>query len=120
MKFIFQFGILLGFWILGEAIGLLIRPLIVIPGSILGMILLFIALTSGVLKEKHIKDISDFLLTNIAFFFVPASVGIMALKGLSSDVLVPLVIIALVSTFTTMAGTMLITQLLTREKEDRK
>ena len=110
-----QFGILLGFWLLGELTSSLIRPLIAIPGAIMGMVLLFIALTTGFLKEEHIKTVADWLLSNIAFFFVPASVGLIALTGLD---FAPLLIIGIISTWITMVVTALVTHCLTaKEKE---
>ena len=46
------------------------------PASVIGMILLFICLLSGALKIEHIQEKSDFLLENMAFFFIPAGVSI--------------------------------------------
>ena len=42
------------------------------PASVIGMILLFLLLLSGLLKIDHIREKSDFLLANMAFFFIPA------------------------------------------------
>lgn len=111
MNYLFQFSILLFFWLLGEGVSLILSQFILIPGSIMGMILLFIALNLGIIKEDQIKDTSDFLLKNIAFFFLPASIGVMAY--FTSD-LISLVSIAVISTIITMTVTMLITQLLTK------
>ena len=47
------------------------------PASVIGMILLFLCLFTGVLKIEHIQEKADFLLGNMAFFFVPAGVSIM-------------------------------------------
>lgn len=44
--------------------------------SIIGMILLFFCLACGFLKIEHIQEKSDFLLSNMAFFFIPAGVSI--------------------------------------------
>lgn len=44
--------------------------------SIIGMVLLFLCLVSGLLKIEHIQEKSDFLLSNMAFFFIPAGVSI--------------------------------------------
>ena len=41
------------------------------------MILMFMLLLLGVLKVSHIKEKSEFLLKNMAFFFIPAGVEIM-------------------------------------------
>ena len=40
------------------------------PASVIGMILLFLCLFTGVLKIEHIQEKADFLLGNMAFFFV--------------------------------------------------
>jgi len=45
--------------------------------SIIGMLLVLGALLAGVLKVVQIKDVSDFLLQNMAFLFLPAGVSIM-------------------------------------------
>lgn len=111
MKYLIQFSILLFFWLLGEGMSLVLSQLILIPGSIMGMILLFLALSCGLLKEEQIKDTSDFLLKNIAFFFVPASIGVM---GYFTSDLISLMVIAIISTIFTMTVTMLITQFLTK------
>ena len=47
------------------------------PSSVIGMILLFICLLAGVLKIEHIQEKADFLMENMAFFFVPAGVSVM-------------------------------------------
>ncbi len=111
MIYLIQFAILLFFWFLGETLSVILSPIILIPGSILGMLLLFLALSLGILKEKHIEETSDFLLNNIAFFFIPASVGVMAI--VTSNLFI-LIIIGIVSTIITMLVTMFITQVLTK------
>ncbi|GAU77974.1 CidA/LrgA family protein [Fusibacter sp. 3D3] len=111
MIYLIQFAILLFFWFLGECLSILLGPIILIPGSILGMILLFLGLSLGILKEKHIEETCDFLLNNIAFFFIPASVGVMAV--FTSD-LVVLILIGIASTVITMIVTMFVTQALTK------
>jgi len=113
MKYLLQLSILLAFWLVGEWLSQLIASIIVIPGAIMGMLLLFIALATGLVKEAHIKDVSDFLLNNIAFFFIPASVAVLDVMDVLKDAAIPLFIIAIVSTAITMLVTMVVTQLLT-------
>ena len=76
MKVFNQIGILLGVWAAGELVSQFIKNIISIPGSILGMIILFLLLQFKVISEEKIKDVADFLLGNMAFFFVPAGVSI--------------------------------------------
>ncbi len=48
-----------------------------IPGNVIGMLLLFFGLYTGIIKLEMINRISDFLLENLAFFFLPAAVSLM-------------------------------------------
>ena len=64
--------IILLFFVLGEWVGWLINGFI--PGSVIGMMLLFAALCLKIVKP--IKPVAKFLCDNMALFFVPAGVGI--------------------------------------------
>lgn len=66
--------IVLFFFVLGEGIGWLTDGFL--PGSVIGMILLFAALCLKVVKPERIKPVAKFLCDNMALFFVPAGVGI--------------------------------------------
>lgn len=48
-----------------------------IPSSIIGMLLLTGLLYFKVLKLQHVKAMSDLLVQNLAFFFIPPGVAIM-------------------------------------------
>jgi holin-like protein len=47
-----------------------------IPGSILGLLILFILLSCHILPEKWIQEGAGFLLSTMMFFFIPAAVGL--------------------------------------------
>ncbi|MGN0409962.1 MAG: CidA/LrgA family protein [Candidatus Fimousia sp.] len=47
------------------------------PSSIVSMILLFLLLLVGIIKEAQIEKGCDFLLKHMALFFVPSGVAIM-------------------------------------------
>lgn len=66
--------IVLFFYALGELVGWLLQGFI--PGSVIGMILLFAALCFKWVKPERIKPVARFLCDNMALFFVPAGVGI--------------------------------------------
>lgn len=74
--------IILGFLTLGEVCSILINHFI--PGSVLGMILLFLALTLKIVKPESIRSVAEFLTKNMAIFFLPAFMGIMDQWGLIS------------------------------------
>lgn len=61
------------------AIGNLISWLIggFIPGSVIGMVLLFVALTLKWVNPTKVRPTADFLVKNMALFFVPVGAGIM-------------------------------------------
>lgn len=59
------------------------------------MILLFLCLFTGVLKIEHIQEKADFLLGNMAFFFVPAGVSIMNYFDVLKHSIVQLVLFVL-------------------------
>lgn len=48
-----------------------------IPGNVLGIIVLFLLLCSGIVKERYISEAANFLLRHLVFFFVPIAVGLM-------------------------------------------
>lgn len=75
------------------------------PASVIGMILLFLCLLTGVLKIEHIQEKADFLLENMAFFFVPAGVSIINYFDVLKSTWIQLVIICVISTVITFAVT---------------
>ena len=62
--------IVLFFFALGELVGWLVNGFI--PGSVIGMMLLFTALCLKWVKPERIKPVARFLCDNMALFFVPA------------------------------------------------
>lgn len=62
------------FFTLGEVLAWLMNDFI--PGSVLGMILLFGALCLKVVRPEHVRPVARFLCDNMALFFIPAGVGI--------------------------------------------
>ena len=65
------------------AIGNLLSGLLggFIPGSVVGMLLLFLSLMTGIIKDKLIRPVASFLTDNMMIFFMPAFMGIMDLWG---------------------------------------
>ena len=77
-----SFFILL-FYFLGQMLSLLIHGFI--PGSVLGMILLFLSLFFKIIKPEYVKDTATTITKNMAIFFVPTAVGLMAYGELLSN-----------------------------------
>lgn len=94
------------------------------PASVIGMILLFVCLLTGLLKIEHVQEKADFLLGNMAFFFVPAGVSIMNYFDILKSSVVQLIIICVLSTIFTFAVTawsvQLTVRLMGKRKEDKQ
>jgi holin-like protein len=56
-----------------------------LPGNLVGMLLLFALLRSGLLPQASIEETSSFLTRHLAFFFIPITVGLMAYSRLLVD-----------------------------------
>lgn len=101
IKILRQLSIILVIWAIGEYISYFISPIIKIPGSIIGMILLFLLLQTKLIKLNQIEEVSNFFLDNIAFFFIPSGVSLINSLGIIKDnILLFLVVISLTTILT--------------------
>lgn len=71
--------IILAFLVIGNLLSALLGGFI--PGSVIGMLLLFLSLLTGVIKDKWVRQAATFLTDNMMIFFMPAFMGIMDLWG---------------------------------------
>ncbi len=71
---------------------------ITIPSSIIGMLLLAALLQTKVVKEEWVKGMSDFLISNMGFFFVPPGVALMLYLDIIKAEFIPIVVATVVST----------------------
>lgn len=89
MKILRQLALILSIWAVGEYISSFLSNIIIIPGSIIGMIILFALLKSKIIKVESIEELSNFFLDNMAIFFVPAGVSLInSLDLISSNIIV--------------------------------
>ncbi len=105
VKYIKQIFWIFLFALAGEVLSLLIP--IAIPGSVIGMVLLFFALHFGWLNMERVADVGNFLTGNMAIFFVPAGVGLMAHLDILASIWGRLLCIIVISLITvlTLVGT---------------
>ena len=75
MKYIKQLAIIILVCFAGELVRYII-PLPV-PGSIWGLVLMFILLVTGVIKLEKVEKTADFLVDCMPIMFVPGGVGLM-------------------------------------------
>lgn len=98
-----QCFIIFGCLALGELIVWLTD--IPIPSSIIGMLLLAALLQAKVIREEWIKGMSDFLISNMGFFFVPPGVALMLYLDVIKAEFVPIAVATVISTILVLVAT---------------
>lgn len=103
MKYLFQICVIMIFVFVGELLGYLI-PL-PIAGSIYGLVLLFIALVTGVVKLSWVSDVADWLHGIMPLFFVAPAVAIIDVWADIADIWWKLVLLLVAAYVVTMITT---------------
>ena len=116
-KIIIQISIIYAIYWAGNLLSNLISHIIVIPGNIIGMVILLILLTTNILKLSMIEETSSFMLKYMGFFFVPLSVGIMESYKLIQGSIVQIFIILVISCILVMYVSCKVTDVLISYKE---
>ena len=96
MKILRESIIILSIYLIGEIISKALS--LPIPGNILGMLILLLLLCTKVIKVDQIESISNFFLDHLAFFFIPAGVGLLTSFNLIKDSLLSILIICVITT----------------------
>ena len=96
MRHLLQMSFLFFVCLAGEGLAKLLP--FAFPGSIMSMFLLLLLLLSKLVKEHQIQDICDFLLHHMAFFFLPAGIGIMEKYQLLQGRIISFLLICLLTT----------------------
>ena len=117
LKYLKQLFLILLFSVTGEALQALI-PL-PIPAAIYGLVLLLIALCTGVMKSEAISDTAHFFIEIMPLLFVAPTVNILQNWDLIAPGLVPICIITLISTFLVFIVSGVVTQLLRRKDGEK-
>jgi holin-like protein len=79
-------------------LGMLLHRLgLPIPGGVLGLLLFFLALQTGVVKLAWVERAADLMLRHMVLLFVPLTVGLMEMGHVISSHALPIVASLLVS-----------------------
>ena len=96
MKYIKEFTIIFLILQIGNLISNAISSILIIPGSIIGMLILFLLLINKIVKITMIENIAHILLKNMSFFFIPLGVSLLVsfeqIKNIWLELLIILVI----------------------------
>lgn len=95
MKIITQLFWIFTFAFLGDVVSAIIP--IAIPGSVIGMVLLFVALHFHWIEMEQVDEAGNWLTSNMGILFVPAGVALMTNFDILSQYWWQLIIIVLVS-----------------------
>ena len=78
------------------------------------MVILFLCLVTKVIKLEQVKDAGKFLIEIMPVMFIPAGVGLMSSWNVLEPVLLPVSVITVITIFTVMGATGLISQAIIR------
>ncbi|WP_151733645.1 CidA/LrgA family protein ['Paenibacillus yunnanensis' Narsing Rao et al. 2020] len=90
-----------------------------IPGSIIGMILLFLLLESGIVRLSWVEAGASWLLAELLLFFIPSAIGVMKYTRLLEADGLQVLAVVVVGTFAVMACSGVLTGAIYRIKERR-
>jgi holin-like protein len=118
LKRIIQVGILIILYLIGNEITKYFH--LPIPGSIIGLILLFCLLQFKIVKLEWIELGATFLLSELLLFFVPSAVGIIQYEKILSLYGIKLVLVIVLSTIAVMTCTGLSSDFFSKLRKDAK
>lgn len=118
MKYIKQFILILAISFAGELLKYLL-PLPV-PASIYGLVLMFLALLTGVIKLEHVRETGKFLIEIMPLMFIPAGVGLMSSWSTLKPLLLPVAVITVVTIITVMVASGHTAQFILKREEKRE
>ncbi len=91
-----------------------------VPGNVLGMVILTMALVFGIIKLETVEKAADQLVKNLALFFIPLAVGVMVYRDTLMEYFVPISVSTIISTFLVLIVTGYVTQTLIKKDRDTK
>lgn len=118
MKFIKQFGIILGVTFIGETLKYFIH--LPIPASIYGLIIMLLLLMTKIISLDQVKETGNYLIEIMPIMFIPAAVGLITLWKELKLIWLPVSIITIITTVIVMAVTGRVTQFIIRLEKRNK
>lgn len=107
---IFQCAVIFAYLAFGELIVWLTG--VKLPSSIIGMLLLTLSLELRIVRLRQVDLVSNFLVKNLGFFFVPPGVALMLYFDIIKAQLIPIVVASVVSTIVVLVVTGWVHQLM--------
>ncbi|MDN4525729.1 CidA/LrgA family protein [Fictibacillus fluitans] len=89
-----------------------------LPGSMIGLVLLFLLLVLRVIKLEWVEQGANWLLAEFLLFFIPSAVGVVDYKDMIGGQWWKLLAVIALSTITVMAFTGLTAQWIAKRRKD--
>lgn len=118
MKYMFQAMIIFAFSLMGEILHAIIPA--PIPASVYGLVLLFLALLTKLVKLEQVETTAEYMISIMPLFFIEPTVGLMESFGIAKGKVIPLVLTSAVSFIMVMIVTGLTAQFMIRKKKSNK
>ena len=118
MRILLQIALILGICYAGDLIHEYTG--IPVPGNILGMLILLLLLCLKIVKLDQIKEVSDFFLKRLSFFFLPPAIGLMLVGDDVKSQWPILLLLCIAITIVTMAMTGWTVQLLSLKDKQKE
>lgn len=115
LRIIYQIAILFGVYYIGNWIQDILG--LFIPGSVIGLLLMFILLSTGILHPKFIQYGSSYMVKHLVLFFIPTTVGVLNFYQLFMGKGILLIVITIISSLLVMISSGYTSQFLARGKE---
>lgn len=113
LKVLVQIALLAIFYVVGSRLGALLH--LPVPGNVVGLGLLFLALSTGLVKLAWVEAGADLLIRHLVFFFIPVAVDLMNWGAVFRTHGLRLAFVIILSTLATFLVAGWVTQALGRE-----
>ena len=117
LKGVLQVGALMGFSMLMNQLTHWLQWSV--PGSILGILVIFILLETHIIRLEWIEIGATWLLAELLLFFIPAAVGVMKYIPMLQSNGIQILLVVILSTFIVMVSTGLMASKISKRKEQR-
>lgn len=118
MKYLKQLAYIFLICIAGQIVSGLIGG--VVPGNVLAMVILFLMLSFKVIRLESVAETADFMLANMAFLFVPATVSVFCDYQVFAGAIVKLLVVCLITTILTSLSAGLTVKYVLRLQKSRR
>lgn len=118
VKYLKQMTVIMAVSFIGEFLNRVL-PLPV-PGSVYGLVLMFLLLVTGLIRSEQVEDAGGFLVKIMPVLFIGPSVSLITVMGGLADRLVPILAVCILSTMAVMAVTGLTAQAVLKRTAGRE